>query len=89
MITKNLDKILFSDDFKKMPIEVQATYMCLALLAEDDGFVDRPKLIKSNIPEKTLNVLLESKYAVRYEDGILLINNWIIHEYLKAQENER
>jgi hypothetical protein len=85
----NLDKVLNSDDFNAMPLEAQNTYMHLILVAEEDGFVDRPKLINSNVSEENLNILLENFYAVRYEDGILLISNWIIHEILKVKGNER
>jgi hypothetical protein len=89
MNDKCTEKVLNSDDFEKMSLEAQNAYMHLILVAEEDGFVDRPKLINANISEENLNILLENYYAVRYEDGILLITNWIIHEIIKAQGNER
>lgn len=77
--------IIDSDEFLNMPIAAQLLYFHLAMRADDDGFVNKPKTIMRSIGAKDddARVLLERRYILAFSDGIVVIRHWRIHNYIR------
>jgi hypothetical protein len=76
--------IVESDAFLDMPTSSQALYFHLCMNADDDGFVN-PKKIMRLIGAATddLNVLLAKRFCLKFENGVVVIKHWLIHNTLR------
>ena len=76
--------VLDTDAFLSMPLSAQAMYFHLNLRADDDGFVGNPQRIRSYIgaSEDDLNLLIAKKFLLKFEDGIVVIKHWRMHNTL-------
>lgn len=79
-------KICMSDDFLDMPITARCLYFTLGLLADDDGFIDNTKAImrQCGASKNDLDMLLVKQYVLAFEDGVLVIRHWHLHNYLRS-----
>ena len=77
--------IIDSDAFIDMPITARLLYYDLSMRADDDGFVNSPKKIMRMIgaSEDDLRVLAGKKFIIPFENGVVVIKHWRIHNYIR------
>ena len=83
--------IIDSDAFLEMPQSTQLLYFHLAMRADDDGFINKPKTIMLMIGVKNddMAILTAKKFIIPFEAGIVVIKHWKIHNYIqKDRYNE-
>ena len=78
-------KVTETDKFLDMGLTAQSLYFHLGMNADDDGFVGNPKSIKRMIgaSEDDLKALVEKDYLIVFEDGVVVIKDWRISNYVK------
>lgn len=77
--------IVTSDEFLDMSATARCLYFTLAMFADDDGFVNNPKSImrQTGSSNDDMDELISKKYILRFNDGIIVIKHWRIHNYLR------
>jgi len=77
-------QIVDTDAFLDMPHSTQNLYFHLCMRADDDGFISNPKKIMKmiNCNEDDLKVLLTKRFLLSFENGIIVIKHWRIHNYI-------
>ena len=77
--------IVLSDAFLDMPLGARCLYMTMGMLADDDGFVNNPKSImrQSGATTDDLKILIEKKFIIPFESGVIVIKHWRINNYLQ------
>lgn len=77
-------KIVDSDAFLDMPLSSQCLYFHLNMRADDDGFVGNAKRIMRLVgaSEDDLKVLIAKRFVLTFEDGVLVIKHWRMHNTL-------
>ena len=77
--------IIDSDAFLDMPLSTQALYFHLSMRADDDGFINNPKKIAKMIGanDDEFKVLFTKKFIIGFENGIIVIKHWKIHNYIR------
>lgn len=78
------DKIVETDKFLDMPVSSQNLYWHLCMHADDDGFLGNPKTIVRSIgaQQDDLKFLVEKGYVIVFEDGVIAITDWFVHNYI-------
>jgi hypothetical protein len=78
--------IIDTDAFLEMPCSTQALYFHLCMRADDDGFVGNPKRITRNVgaSDDDLKLLIAKRFVLIFEDGVIVIKHWRIHNTLSA-----
>ena len=78
-------KVTETDKFLDMGLTAQSLYFHLGMNADDDGFVGNPKSIKRMIgaSEDDLKALVEKDYLIVFEDGVVVIKDWLVSNYVK------
>lgn len=82
MFTK---KITQSDSFLNMPMSTQCLYFHLNMMADDDGFVNNPKMIARMIGagEDDLKLLIAKSFVLVFETGVIVIKHWRMHNTIQ------
>ncbi len=82
MFTK---KITDSDTFVELPSSAQALYFHLNQGADDDGFNNQVQnaMFKSHATIDDLKVLMLKNFIIRFENGVIVINHWRLHNTLR------
>ena len=77
--------IIDSDAFLDMPQSTQLLYFHLAMRADDDGFVNKPKSIMrdSRSNDDDLRLLIAKKFIIPFESGVIVIKHWRIHNLIR------
>ena len=77
--------IIDSDAFLEMPVTSRLLYYDLAMRADDDGFNNSPKKIMKIIgaTEDDLRILIARKFIIPFENGVVVIKHWRIHNYIR------
>lgn len=77
--------IIDSDAFLDMPTSARLLYYDLGMRADDDGFVNSPKKIirMTGASDDDLSVLIAKKFIIPFENGIVVIKHWRIHNYIR------
>ena len=77
--------IIDSDAFLEMPATSQLLYFHLAMRADDDGFINRPKTIMRicGTRDDDMSILIAKKFIIPFETGVVVIKHWRIHNYIK------
>ena len=77
-------KIIDSDEFLDMPLNAQCLYFHLSMQADDDGFVGSHKKILRSIGagECDMALLIEKKFIIAFDSGIVAIRHWKVHNYI-------
>lgn len=77
--------IIDSDAFLDMPVTSRLLYYDLAMRADDDGFVNAPKKVMRMIgaSQDDLSVLILRKFIIPFDNGIVVIKHWRIHNYIR------
>lgn len=78
-------RVIDTDEFLDMPATAQMLYFHLAMNADDDGFVGKPKTIMRmcRASEDDLTVLLGKQFVISFDTGVIVIRHWRIHNYLR------
>lgn len=76
--------IIRTDQFLDMPQSAQNLYFHLGVEADDDGFVT-PKVVMRMLgsPDDDLRLLVGKKFVIPFEDGVLVITHWRIHNEIR------
>lgn len=79
-------KITETDSFLDMPLSSQALYFHLNMGADDEGFVDKVKMIQRTIGASNddIKVLIGKGFIIPFESGVVVIRHWRIHNYIQA-----
>ena len=82
--------IIGSDAFTEMPLTAQALYFHLAMLADDDGFINSPKKIQRMVgaSDDDLKALNESRFILSFDSGVVVIKHWKIHNYIRKDRKK-
>ena len=77
--------IIDSDAFLDMPATTQLLYFHLAMRADDDGFINKPKTIMRvcSCKDDDLKLLVAKKFIIPFETGVVVIKHWKIHNYIR------
>ena len=77
--------IIDSDAFLEMPTTSQLLYYHLAMRADDDGFVNKPKSLMRMVgcKDDDLKLLFLKKFLIPFESGVVVIKHWKIHNYIR------
>ena len=77
--------IIDSDAFLDMPTSARLLYYDLGMRADDDGFVNSSKKIirMTGASDDDLSVLIAKKFIIPFENGIVVIKHWRIHNYIR------
>ncbi len=77
--------IIDSDAFLDMPVTARLLYYDLSMRADDDGFINSPKKIMRIVgaSEDDLRILAMRKFIIPFENGIVVIKHWRIHNYIR------
>lgn len=75
MFTK---KVTDDDHFMELSASAQALYLHLNMSADDDGFCNQISvaMFKAHASVQDLEALLEKRYLLRFEDGVIVIKHW-------------
>lgn len=78
--------IVFSDDFLDMSLSARCLYFTLGMVADDDGFVDNARAIMRQVgcSKNDLDLLIAKQYVLVFEDGVIVIKHWRLHNYLRS-----
>ena len=82
MISVNL---VDSDAFLDLPASAQNLYFHLNMRADDDGFVNKPRSVMRVVgaSEEDLKLLTDKGYLLSFEDGVVTIRHWRVHNLLR------
>lgn len=71
-------RITDSDDFVKMPDSSQALYVHLNMDSDEDGYTERIQsaMYKAHADERDLARLIDKKFVIDYEGGVIVIRDW-------------
>lgn len=77
--------IIDSDAFLDMSGTARLLYYDLSMRADDDGFVNSPKKIMRMVgaSEDDLRMLAARKFIIPFENGVVVIKHWRIHNYIR------
>lgn len=78
-------KIINSDAFLDLPLTAQGLYFHLAMRADDDGFIDNPKMILRTVRASNddLNILIAESFLICFDDGLVVVRHWKIHNTIQ------
>ena len=78
-------QIIDSDAFLEMPCSTQALYFHLSMRADDDGFINNPKMIMRTIgaSEDDMKLLLVKKFILSFESGVIVIKHWRLQNAIR------
>lgn len=78
-------KIVLSDAFLDMPLSARCLYFAFGMFADDDGFINNAKSIMRQVGTvvEDLNILLEKKFILAFESGVIVIKHWRINNTLR------
>ena len=82
--------IIDSDAFLDMPVTTRLLYYDLAMRADDDGFINSPKKIMRIVgaSQDDLKLLAAKKFIIPFDNGIVVIKHWKIHNYIRKDNNK-
>lgn len=77
--------IIDSDAFLEMPQTSQLLYFHLSMRGDDDGFINKPRTIMKMVGSKDddFRILVERKFIIPFETGVVVIKHWKIHNYIR------
>ncbi len=77
-------EVVDTDDFLDMPTSAQCLYFHLGMRADDDGFVSNPRKITkmANCSQDDLDILIDKKYIIPFESGVVVIRDWKVNNYI-------
>lgn len=77
-------QIVQSDAFLDMPLSSQCLYFQLGMEADDDGFVNPKRTMRMlGASEDDLRVLLSKRFLLPFENGVVVVKHWLIHNTIR------
>lgn len=78
--------IIDSDHFLDMPMTAQCLYFHLGMRADDEGFVNSPRIIQRMVGASSddLNLLVAKGLIIKFDSGVVAIKHWKIHNYIRG-----
>ena len=78
------------DRFQSMKLSAQALYFHLGINADDDGFTGNARSIIKCIgaTTKDLKILVDNGYLIPFGDGVYLITDWHINNYIREDRRK-
>ncbi len=78
-------EIVNSDSFLDLPATAQCLYFHLVLRADDDGFMNSPRMVQRMIgaTDDDLQNLIKAQFLLAFADGVVVIRHWKMHNYVK------
>ena len=78
-------QIIDSDAFIDLPVGAKLLYYDLGMRADDDGFVNSPRKIMriSGASQEDFDSLVEKKFILEFESGVIAIKHWYIHNNIR------
>jgi len=78
--------IVDSDAFLDMSSSTQNLYFHLGMRADDDGFINNPKMIMRivNASDDDMKVLIAKNFILPFENGIIVIRHWKMNNYIRS-----
>lgn len=88
MFTK---KITESDAFLDMPTSAQALYFHLNMNADDDGFVNNPKMIARIVGARNedLKILEDRRFVLPFPSGVIVIKHWKMNNTIQSDRYKK
>ena len=79
-----------TDRFQSMKLSAQALYFHLGINADDDGFTGNPRSIMKCIgaTARDLKILVDNGFLIPFEDGVYLITDWHINNYIRPDRHK-
>lgn len=77
--------IVTSDAFLDMPASTRCLYFLLAMMADDDGFVNAPNSImrQAGSTIDDLKLLITKRFVLTFNSGVIVIKHWKIHNLIQ------
>lgn len=77
--------IVTSDAFLDMPPSARCLYFLLAMMADDDGFVNAPNSImrQAGATLDDMKLLYAKRFVLTFESGVIVIKHWKIHNLIQ------
>ena len=77
--------VVDNDTFLDMPASAQLLYFHLAMSADDDGFVNKPKAVMRSCgsTETDLKLLAKNGMVIPFESGVAAITHWKLHNVIR------
>ena len=77
--------IVDSDTFLELPLSAQCLYFHLNMRADDDGFVNSPRIIQRMIGASDADraLLADKRLLLTFDSGVIAITHWRIHNYIR------
>lgn len=82
MLSKQITE---TDVFLDLPLSTQALYLHLIMNADDDGFLGNARTVLRMVggSNDDLKLLAAKQFIIVFEDGITVIKDWRIHNYIQ------
>lgn len=79
-------KVTDNDNFVNLSSSAQALYLHLTMGADDDGFCNQisTSMFKAHASVQDLEALLEKKYLLQFENGVIVIKHWRMANALRS-----
>ena len=83
--------IIDSDAFLELPAAAQLLYFHLAMRADDDGFVNKPKSIARMMGcnEETLMQLAKEGFLILFDSCVTVIRHWRMHNQIRNDRHKQ
>ena len=80
-------EILFSEEFLQLPTMAAVLYVHLLMRADDDGFMNSPRTMARVLgaTEEDLSLLIEKGYIIPFENSVVAITHWHIHNHIRKE----
>lgn len=77
-------KIVESDAFLDLPMSAQCLFFHLNMNADDDGFINSPRMIQRTIgaSAEDLQILIDKKFILSFDSGVVVIKSWWMNNYI-------
>lgn len=77
--------IVTSDAFLDMPPSARCLYFLLAMLADDDGFVNAPNSVmrQAGATLDDMKLLMAKRFILTFQSGVIVIKHWKIHNLIQ------
>lgn len=77
-------QIVDSDAFLDMPISSQALYFHLGMRADDDGFVNPRKIMRTiGATDDDLKIIIAKRFVLPFENGVVVIKHWRMNNLVR------
>ena len=77
--------VIDSDLFLDMPVSAQLLYFHLAMRADDDGFINKPKSVVKicGLSADDMEELVKNGYIICFDSGVTAITHWRLHNSIR------